>query len=202
MPKLYEIEGELVRALERVMDAQERGEELPESALTEVGDYMIAAADKRDACRDFLQFVESREAELQFDIRTAQAQLSAITNAKERMENYILSVMQRSGTVAAHGNKWKFVVAPGRDRVEIVDERALISEDSRQLLLAVQDNETNVRIVVEPIKSNIALDLKAGRSVAGARMTKGEPSLQVKPLAARDTPGATKFIEQETVTHG
>lgn len=200
--KLFEVEGQLVALMERLMDAQAAGTAVPPEALAELETYTLAAAEKRDACREFLRFVDSREAELTADIDTATKQRAAIRNARERMEDYVLGVMQRNGISQANGNRYKFVVAEGHEHVETDEGATLMDGDSYQLLLTIKEASPLVRISVEPNKAEIAQRLKNGVMVYGASMKRGPESLQVKPLSTRDVPGETTRHNALEVANG
>jgi hypothetical protein len=180
--KLYEHEAQLTALAEQIGDAQERGEEVPDEALALLDEYALGATEKRDRVGDFLQFLDERTKSCADAAERAYKAQTAIINVRERLLDYTLRVMRSQGVTAALGERWKFAVRAGVECVEIEDESKLPPE-------CVRTKTTTV-----PDKLEIGKRLKAGTMVYGAKMVRGEPTLQLRALAATDRPGETKRL--------
>lgn len=173
--KLYEIEAELVAMTESLLDTLERGEEPAPEALALLDKYALEAVEKRDRVGDFLEALAERATSRKADGERAYAEARHIENARERIADYVLRVMQAGGVTMAFGERWKFVETKGRERVEVEDGAVL--------------GEEFIRVKREANKEAIRKALDAGRYVAGAKMVRGERTLAVRRLAATDRPG-------------
>lgn len=179
MPRLIDVEMELVDLFDRTMDAEAAGEPVPEALAVAVKDAVMAAAEKRDGVASFLAFVESREGELKAREDALRKQRKAIESARERFTEYVLMVMRSAGLRVACGVTSKLVVRDV-ESVEVVNPDALPDELCR------------VKTVREPDKVSIKLALQKGERIelaAGARIQTRQ-TLNVKPLAVKDEPGS------------
>jgi hypothetical protein len=190
--KLFEVETELVAMIDALLASQESGEPVDPQAMARLSHYAIGGPDAVELCRTAMQAMEKREQSLKEDRDEAVRKLQVFSNAREDLKNRLLAAMMLKGVEQANGNKWKLVVKKGSQRVELEDGYTvldLVRENDRMHLLEIKTRNPNVRITVEPAKDVIHATLKRGEMVYGAHEVTGEPSLQVKPLAARDTPG-------------
>lgn len=183
MPNLIDVETDLVMLLDRIMELHESGAEVPDEALAALDGYVIAAADKRDACAAFLAFVQRQEDACADRIDELIKRQKAIKLQRERFEEYVLRVMQSHGIKSALGNESKFVVATSSS----VDpgDFSLIPDEYMRVKPAPAP---------EPDKVAIKTALKLGRTVGEAKMV-AKTHLSVKMLSATDRPGTT-LMEQ------
>jgi hypothetical protein len=179
MPKLIEVEQDLVNLLDSIMEIEHAGGEVPPASLALLDQYAMAATDKRDACADFLEFVETQENACKDQVVAIIERHSAIARARERFESYLLSVMERNGVIAAMGNRSKFVVMSS-ESVDVQDASQVPPEYMR----------VKPAPAPEPDKAAIKVALKKGESVGGARLV-SKTRIVVKALAVKDRPGDT-----------
>ena len=179
MPRLIEVEAELVNLLDSIMEIEHAGGEVPADALVVLKDYAMAAADKRDACADFLEFVEGQVVLCSAQIAALAERRSAIARGRERFEAYLLSVMERNGVIAAMGNRSKFVVMSS----ESVEPGVLEDLPTEYLRLKPAPPP-------EPDKVAIKTALKLGNKVGSASLVT-KTRLVVKVLSVKDQPGDT-----------
>lgn len=176
MPRLIDVEMQLVDLLDAVMVEQEAGREVPDEALALVHEYTLEAAEKRDACAAFIGFVERAEGDCDSEIKRLQSRKRALSNARERLENYVQAIMETQGIKALMGTHSKFVLS----------ESYSVDAGSQELL-----PETYLRRkeIVEPDKVAIKDALKRGETVGEARMV-SKTNLKITPLAVKDHAGA------------
>lgn len=176
--RLIDVEEDLIRALDRLIECDEAGEDVPDDALQIVKERTLIASEKRESVALFLSFVEGREAEVKLREDALAKQRKAITRARERLEEYILAVMRGAGIETACAATVKFTV--GRSEAVEVDNPDALPD-------------ALVRLKREADKKAVKAALEGGQQIdaaAGARLVSRE-SLRVKPLATKDRPGDT-----------
>jgi len=180
MSHLIEVEQSLLRAMDEIVAMEEAGETPSVELMTEFGDAVMLAAEKRDNVARALQFLDERADALRAREKVIAGQRRAMEAAAERLAGYVLAVLEGKSIVQANGNMDKLVIATS-ESVEVANPDALPDELCR------------IKTVREPDKAAIKKVLEAGGRIelaAGARI-QSRTKLRVKPLAVKDRPGDT-----------
>jgi hypothetical protein len=176
MPRLIDVEVQLVDLLDAIMVEQEAGREVPDEALTLAHEYTLEAADKRDACAAFVAFVERSEGDCDSEIKRLTARKRSIATARDRFMTYVQSIMETQGVRALMGTQFKFVLR----------ESESVDAGPTELL---PEEFVQTKVITEPDKIALKEALKRGESAGEARLVT-KNSLQIKPLAVKDQPGS------------
>ena len=184
MPRLIEVESQLIDLLDAVMVEQEAGREVPDEALALLHAYTLEATDKRDACAAFVGFVERAEGDCDSEIKRLQARKRAITAARERFLTYVQSIMETQGVRMLLGTHSKFVLTTS----ESVDAgEVLLLPEKFQRQYPLPPPEANKVLIKEA--------LKRGEVVGEARLV-SKNNLSIKPLAVKDHAGAVVYLTE------
>lgn len=187
MPHLIEVESDLLVALEAIYTAEETGEPVSEAALDLFRERALYAAEKRDHVAQAFAFLDERIIAAKAAEVAQARRRKSIEKARERLAEFVLSVLTSKGIVTACGEASKLVVTES-ESVEVACPDALPDELCR------------IKTTREPDKVSIRAALEKGERIelaAGARIAR-RPHLQVKPLAVKDRPGDTLLKGRES----
>jgi hypothetical protein len=171
---LYAIEEGLLALLDTAeMTAEGTDERL--EILDEIAQTTTAAVQKRDQCIRFLRHLDLQQAAIATEIARLRALMDSYAKGQERVERYVVSVIERFAPEPKRGAKriegtigilslWK-----NPDSVEILDEK----------LIPERFMVTPPAPAARPDKAAIKAALKAGDEVAGADLRFGSNSLRI-----------------------
>lgn len=180
MPHLIEVESDLLAALEALYEAEESGEPASEAALELFRERALYAAEKRDHVAQAFAFLDERILTAKANEVAQARRRKMLENAREKLSEFVLSVLVNRGIIAACGDVSKLVVTES-ESVDVVNVDALPDELCR------------IKTVREPDKASIRAALEKGEHIdmaAGARIQR-RSRLAIKPLAVKDRPGDT-----------
>lgn len=163
---LMQIAFDLDNALAAVADAKD-----PEQiAAAEAGlmQHIQAQTDKVSAIGLVLNRMEREAAGLYAEAELIAAAAARVETEQKRLRMYVQRAMELSGTSQLKSPLATFSIADGAESVEIVNADMIPDTYRRELGPPPPD------------KRAIKDALKAGKSVPGARLTKGEASLRVR----------------------
>jgi hypothetical protein len=169
---LYELEGNLVALLdsEDMVDDDHRMEFLNDLAKTDQ-----QAIEKRNQVVRFIKHLDLQQAAIATEIARLRALMDSYAKGQERVERYVVSVIERFAPEPKRGAKriegtigilslWK-----NPDSVEILDEK----------LIPERFMVTPPAPAARPDKAAIKAALKAGDEVEGADLRFGSNSLRI-----------------------
>ena len=186
MPRLIDVEMQLVDLLDYIMVEQESGREVPDSDLVLLNSYTLEATEKRDQCARFVAFAERLEDDCDTEIKRLQARKRALTAARERILTCVQSIMETQGIRAMMGTHSKFVLTTS----ESVDAgEVLLLPERYQRQYPLPPPEANKALIKEA--------LKRGEVVGQARLV-SKNNLSIKPLAVKDHAGSILSLTERT----
>jgi len=158
------LELELLDALDE-LDAME-GDDIPESLAAVVFDCMEAAVEKRDALAGAMKRRQAEIAALYERAADAEKKAERATKSLERLNAYILSILDLQGKKQLQGEQYKIGWRRNPDRVEVEPE-FLVYHDTTSKYVRL------ITATVEADKRAIAEALKQGETVPGAKLVEG-----------------------------
>jgi hypothetical protein len=178
---LYELTGDLVE-FQKLIEK----EELPEEAIKDTLDSLqMAFDDKAVAVVQVSRGMDYSVEALDKEIARLQARKKVITNRQGRLEEYLRSNMETSGTNKIECPYFTITLAQAADQLEIVDADAIPDEylevktelkpKKKDLLDALK----KIRDAREALKDNPGA-LAAIDDIPGVRLAKGKRSLRIK----------------------
>ena len=191
---LYEAEAGLAAA---VMDAEDRPSD--DDALVLVGEWIKGAVAKRDRVAKFRAHLIDQQDFAKAEIERLRARQASFTKAQERLDGYIINVMEGLGVKKLEGQTATFSLRKRPDVVHVEDDVLLtdkyvditLSKMSRadySRILASLDEAGHGDMVstlaagakASPRKRELLAALKAGQDIPGADIRYGANSLVVK----------------------
>lgn len=163
MRKLHEIRGDILSAIERMLDP-----EMIEATEHDLESLDIEAEEKIVNCSWAITRLEAEAAEADVIIKNAQAYKAARIKAVERIEADIKITMEVMGVEKIDRPDCRVTLGSSREKADVFDEGLLPEE--------------YVRVKREPAKTDILAALKLGVEIPGARLGYGERSLRYPKL--------------------
>ncbi len=192
---LYSLEENLVALLDS-QEMTEGDEQAQLEILREIAQANQAAVQKRDNLIRFFRHLDLQEASIDTEIRRLQALKGDYARGKERLEKYVISVMEelvpapKKGAKKLEGSIGVLTLKKNPDSVEIEDETAV--PNSFKDVTVTMSAETWLGFAPEPLvaaarkidyrvkRAEVKDALKAGKEVPGADMSFGALRLEVK----------------------
>jgi hypothetical protein len=161
---LYELEDDLA-ALVETQEAGGVPVELEAEIQLRVQEALTGAVEKRDRMAQFLAHLEGQQELAQAEIRRLQERKRVMGATQERLERYVIAVMERLGVKKLEG------------QVSTLSLRAcpvsVVIEDERCVPEAYAEYVTERRVS----KLRIKLALEGGEEVTGARLVTDKKTL-------------------------
>jgi Siphovirus Gp157 len=170
LPALNEDQMELLTLFEAIKEAHEIGQDPPQVTLETLADYLQTALDKRDRIAEFILHTEETEQAIEAEIARLRSRKERISAARERMQEYVLEVMEVMDMKSLQGELYTLTAAKNPSSVEIVDDLLIPPE----FLLQPQPSPPR------PDKSAIKKALKIGKEVPGARLVEAKTRLEIR----------------------
>lgn len=155
-----------------LMDTAELCEQVAPDKMAElqaeIAKYIDLGMVKRDRIASFLGHCEAQAAAAMMEINRLKARKDMFTKTAERLEGYVVRVMEERGVTKLEGNTSTLALRKCPDAVEITDQ-----EKIPEVFVVTKVERT-------PDKAAIKTAIKAGQTVPGADLRIGKNSLQVR----------------------
>ena len=191
---LYEAEAGLAAA---VMDAEDRPSD--EDALVLLGEWLKGAVVKRDRVARFRAHLIDQQAFARAETERLRERQASFAKAQERLDGYIISVMECMGVKKLEGQTATFSLRKRPDVVDVEDE-ALLTDEYVDITLSKMPRADYGKILAtldeaghgdmvsalaagakgSPKKRELLAALKAGQEIPGADIRYGSNSLVAK----------------------
>lgn len=161
---LFEMEAELVELLERAADGGGQDDTL--QAL--VHQQVVDVRSKRDRVAAFLRTTDAYKQHLLDESERLVAKAHRLELAQERLEEYVVRVMNFMDTKRLEGDTYSFQLVKNPSRVVVTDVHALPISCTREHKTTVAD------------KGAIRATIEAGAEVPGAHIEPGQYRLEIR----------------------
>lgn len=159
-PSLWEIEDGLQEIWAEIAEAEANCDLVDQSYIDALEAYTSGAVVKRDRVAQFILHVEHVESQFDEEIARLMTKREQIKRTRERMEGYVLAIMERIGVTKLDGQLHTLKAKKNPPHVEIESELMLPAE----YLVPVPQPPPR------PDKAAIKRDLQAGKDVSGAKL--------------------------------
>ena len=159
-PSLFELEDGLVSIWAEIQAAESNCELVDQSYIDALEAYASGAVVKRDRVAEFILHIENVESQFDDEIVRLKTRREQIKRTRERMEGYVLQIMERIGVTKLEGQLHTLKAKRNPPHVEIESELLLPSE----YLVPVPQPPPR------PDKAAIKRDLRDGRDIAGCKL--------------------------------